>query len=157
VRLHNSAALSGASNRTVTLTTSAGVSTQIICGWMDSSVGVMTDDQADATPVNDGSNSIDADSDSLTPSSQPGVLVCGWNVQNSQSAVPTQNGGETNWNTQVGTNRVFLAYKTFSSTSSINCDTDLNKSAAAIVPVYTFLEPTASGSDGSLMMRGVGK
>lgn len=158
VRRHNSAALTGAGDRTITFTTSAGVSSQIHCSWLSSDQGAMSDDGV-ATTVNDSSNSTDADSNTVSVSVANGVLYCSWVVNNSQGTAPTQNNGATNQipGTPAGGTRAFGAYLTYASTGSKFCDTDLVTSATAIVNAAAFSEPGGATGNKSLMLLGVGQ
>jgi hypothetical protein len=104
--LTNSAALTGSSNRTITVTMSAGGSYHMMAGWVNSSLGALTFDAA-ATVTNNTTNTTSWSSGTAT-STGDGVLFGFVGMNNGCNSTPTLNSGETllfNFNTNnVGTN-----------------------------------------------------
>jgi hypothetical protein len=98
--LTNSAALTGSSNRTITVTLSATGSFNMMAGWVNSSLGALTFDAA-ATITNNTTNTTAWSSGTAT-STGAGVLFGFMGINNGCNSTPTLNSGETllfNFNT----------------------------------------------------------
>jgi hypothetical protein len=120
-----SAALTGAGNRTISVTTDVAVSLQMVAMWESSDQGAMTF-QEFSTPQNTSSNTVDYDTVAISATGA-GSLVAFLSVANGQASAPTVDLGETAVNETTGSDagsfRTTLFSETISSASSVqvNC------------------------------------
>jgi plastocyanin len=150
VALTNSAALTGAANRTITVTTSAGVSTQLVALWASSDAGAMTF-QAMATLVNPGSNTTDwtsATNGNTVAGSGAGCIVgfSGW--ANGQTIPNPSGGGETQQTTvsDAGSYRANLWTETYASSGTYGFEVTAPSTTTGLFHVGGFLEPAAGAT-----------
>lgn len=153
VVLTNSAALTGTTNRTITITTSVGISSQIVGIWASSDLGALTYEEA-ATAVTSTTNTTNWDTNTIAVDGA-GVIVGFLAIGNSQSSTaPTMDGaGETLQTTAVdsGSFRTNLITQTVASAATHGLETTVSSTTAGAYHLISLLEPAASG--GLLLRR----
>lgn len=154
VALTNSLALTGASNRTITVTLSAGVSVQFVAQWSSSSLGVLTF-QAMATVLNQGTNTTTHTSNTIAASGA-GSLVGFLALNAAQASAPTGDASplETNQTTgsDAGSWRTNLFTEDFASASTYGLIATVPTTSTSQYHVGAFLEPAAGGSNANLFV-----
>jgi hypothetical protein len=155
VALTNSQALSGAGNRTITVTTSVGISTQLVAVWASSDLGALTF-QTMATLFNPGANTTDWTSTTngnTVAASGAGCIIAyvGW--ANSQTIPNPSGGGETLQTTvsDAGSYRSNIYTETYASAGTYGIEVTTPSTTSGLFHVGAFLEPAASG--GALLLR----
>jgi hypothetical protein len=155
VALTNSAALSGAGNRTITVTTSAGVSTQLVAVWASSDLGALTF-QTMATLFNPASNTTDWTSTTngnTVSATGAGCIIAyvGW--ANAQTIPNPAGAGETLQTTvsDAGSYRANIYTETYASAGTYGFEVTAPSTTTGLFHVGAFLEP--AGSSSGLLLR----
>lgn len=146
----NTAALSGAGNRVITVTLSAGVSTQLVAGWidLDGSTSALTFDNF-ATVATSGSALTDIDSNTAADT-DAGAIV-GFCTSNAAQSSWSEDSGGSVLSTVSGV-RVALFYKAYSAGGGPYGFTTTPQNAAAFMfHVAANSEPSAGGAAGPLI------
>lgn len=146
-RFSNSAALSGAGNRTITVDFSGSINSQVVACYLTSDQGVLTYD-AVATALNTALSQTNVDSNTVSAAGA-GCIIGFLALQNSQAdPEPTADGsGESRINAGEAGARTFLFLENNASAGSYGIETTCD-STAAIFHVAAFTEP--AGSDYTL-------
>lgn len=155
--LVNSAALTGSSNRTLTATTSAGVSTQLIAGWCSDSNGAQTFDTSGAIH-NDALNEVTHTTSTLTTAGA-GMVI----------AVITSNNAFTSNYSNLGPGdvmvsgapaagqRIAIIYEQRTGSGTPGFVADSTPTLSSVWLAASFLSPSApSSTPGGLLRLGVG-
>lgn len=138
--LTNSAALTGAGNRTITVNFDATISSQIVAAWFRSTLGALTFG-AMATLLNQGTNATNYDSNAAAASGA-GVAVGFLATISTQATVPTCDGaGETNLNAADGASRSFLFNEDVASAGNYGFELTLVTTTIGMLAVGTLIEP----------------
>lgn len=145
---HNSAALSGAGNRTLTITTSAGISSQLVGGWvdLDGSTSALTTDEFDPTPHDYGSNTLDFDSDAVTCDAA-GCIVGFAVTNNAQSTAWSEDSGGSTISAQAAGVRAGLFFKS-TTAGAQSFTTTPAATTHGQFHIVAFLEPGAASPTG---------
>jgi hypothetical protein len=142
VALTNSAALTGAGNRTITATIDTSSNMSVAGGWISSDLGALTFD-AMATVANNASGSTDQDSNTAAATGAGAIIGAMW-VNNAQTANPTMDGaGESNLITyNAGSeSRTLMCGETYASAGNYGFETTISVLSAANFHVGAFKEP----------------
>lgn len=137
----NSAALSGAGNRTLTIDFSATISAQVVAGWLSSDQGAMTYDAA--ATVFDPASTTNWDSNNVAASAE-GVAVGFMAVENGQAGGITVDGaGETHLTTvsDAGSFRTNLFSEVVPSAGNHGFEITVVNTTIGLFHVISLIEP----------------
>lgn len=146
VVLTNSAALTGSSNRTLTVTVSSSLTLHAAAGWVSSDAGALTYD-AVATIKNDAANDTNHDSNTVAATGA-GVAIGFHAINNAQTSGPTVDGaGESNLTTGTETGRRTYMYgETFAGAGNYGFEITYATSCAGMFFVVALKEPVGAAN-----------
>jgi hypothetical protein len=146
--LTNSAALTGGANRTLTIVTSAGISSQLVAVWASSDMGALTF-QTMATLFNPGANTTNwtsATNGNTIAASGAGCNIGFLACTNAQTIPNPGGGGTETLQTTVsdaGSYRSNLYTETYASAGTYGFEVTLPSTATGTFCVGAFLEPVS--------------
>lgn len=140
----NSAALSGAGNRTVTVTTSAGVSTQLVAGWCSDGAGANTFDTSSAALHNDAANDTNHVTGTLAVAGAGGIVGCA-GANNALTSYTMYGAGESQVTGVAAGQRISCFFEATGSAGSYGFEITSNPTLANSFLIASFLTPSAGG------------
>ena len=147
----NSAALTGAGNRLVTVTTSGGVSTQIVAGWCSDGAGANTFDTSSAALHNDAVNDTNHDTGTLAAAGAGGIVGCA-GANNALTSYTMDGAGESQLTGVAAGQRISCFFEATGGAGNYGFEITSNPTLANSFLIASFLTPSAGG--GGRVQRG---
>lgn len=150
----NSAALSGAGNRTVTVTTSAGVSTQLVAGWCSDSGGALTFDTSSAALHNDAANDTNHDTGTLAAAGAGGIVGCA-GANNALTDYTADGTGESEITGTAAAQRISCFFEATAGAGNYGFEVTSDPTLQNGFLIASFLSPAASTRAKDCLLGGV--